>query len=319
MDNEYSAFGEITKQSGSMDDDFTHRFSTKPFDKETGLVVYELRYYDPIIGKWLSLDPIGEIGGVMLYGFVDNCPISFIDDLGREKKSSTPAGLHEYFKEKHASYVVPIKFDVWCVRPRNRPVVDKIFNVLSAGYWGGYEAFELQWGKGGRTINAPCDGGILFFRMFPSIGFPAEVGAPAGYTSKIQSPLTGTMGQAVTGCPQINQTGKTSKELFGMPSVTGYAPSFWFPKSYPSYTYNNAKFDLGRIIRHTTNGTTAEWVEKELFRHWDTMYKQCEGSGCSKAVNVKCNDIIEVQMGNRGNPEFWTKYKVTQYKSTASL
>ena len=39
---EYSPFGEIVVQSGDLADTFTHRFSTKPFDAETSLVMYQL-------------------------------------------------------------------------------------------------------------------------------------------------------------------------------------------------------------------------------------------------------------------------------------
>jgi len=39
-------------------------------------------HYDPNIGRWLSRDPIGEVGGTNLYGFVGNEPLLFIDILG---------------------------------------------------------------------------------------------------------------------------------------------------------------------------------------------------------------------------------------------
>ncbi|MCK9305061.1 MAG: hypothetical protein M0P27_06655, partial [Bacteroidales bacterium] len=77
----HSAFGE-TKISGSMKDDFTHWFSTKPFAKETGFVVYQQRYYDPILCRWLSKDPIGIKGGLNEYGFVGNDGVNHWDKLG---------------------------------------------------------------------------------------------------------------------------------------------------------------------------------------------------------------------------------------------
>ncbi|MFC7339556.1 RHS repeat-associated core domain-containing protein [Haloferula chungangensis] len=45
---------------------------------------YGYRYYDPVTGRWPSRDPIGERGGVNLYGFVYNSPTGWIDFLGRE-------------------------------------------------------------------------------------------------------------------------------------------------------------------------------------------------------------------------------------------
>ena len=47
-------------------------------------------YYDPVQGRWCSRDPIGENGGVNLYGFVGNSAPNMIDDLGRKPKQPTP-------------------------------------------------------------------------------------------------------------------------------------------------------------------------------------------------------------------------------------
>jgi uncharacterized protein RhaS with RHS repeats len=44
---------------------------------------YTYRYYDPVTGRWLSRDPIEELGGVNLYEFVGNEPIHWIDTDGR--------------------------------------------------------------------------------------------------------------------------------------------------------------------------------------------------------------------------------------------
>lgn len=43
---------------------------------------YGYRYYDPVTGRWPSRDPIGEAGGINLYGFGGNDPIWNIDYLG---------------------------------------------------------------------------------------------------------------------------------------------------------------------------------------------------------------------------------------------
>ena len=79
----YDAFGSTTAQSGPLAESFTHRFSTKPFDAETGLVMYQLRPYEPGLGRWLGRDPIEEKGGVGLYGFVGNDPVNRWDLLGQ--------------------------------------------------------------------------------------------------------------------------------------------------------------------------------------------------------------------------------------------
>lgn len=43
---------------------------------------YGYRCYDPVTGRWPSRDPIGERGGLNLYGFVGNSPNNSIDRLG---------------------------------------------------------------------------------------------------------------------------------------------------------------------------------------------------------------------------------------------
>jgi hypothetical protein len=50
-----------------------------------GVAYYGYRYYDPVTGRWPSRDPIGEEGGLNLYGFVGNRSLNFVDLLGLMK------------------------------------------------------------------------------------------------------------------------------------------------------------------------------------------------------------------------------------------
>ena len=52
------------------------------FTAQAHAVMYLARPYDPNMGRWLSRDPIGEEGGVNLYGFVENKSINEVDFLG---------------------------------------------------------------------------------------------------------------------------------------------------------------------------------------------------------------------------------------------
>jgi uncharacterized protein RhaS with RHS repeats len=40
------------------------------------------RYYDPEVGRFISKDPIGLLGGLNMYAYVQNNPINRIDPLG---------------------------------------------------------------------------------------------------------------------------------------------------------------------------------------------------------------------------------------------
>lgn len=79
---DYGPFGEPLRQSGEYAKTNPYRFSTKYTDDETGLLDYGYRYYDPMLGRWLSRDPIAERGGLNLYGFVGNDGVDSWDRLG---------------------------------------------------------------------------------------------------------------------------------------------------------------------------------------------------------------------------------------------
>jgi RHS repeat-associated protein len=49
-----------------------------------GLYYYRARYYDPNGGRFISEDPIGFLGGMNFYVYVDNSPSSFLDPTGNK-------------------------------------------------------------------------------------------------------------------------------------------------------------------------------------------------------------------------------------------
>ncbi len=59
------------------------RFSSKYTDAETGLCYYGYRLYSPEMGRWLGRDPIGERGGLNLYGMLGNDAVNRADFLGK--------------------------------------------------------------------------------------------------------------------------------------------------------------------------------------------------------------------------------------------
>lgn len=63
------------------------KFSTKQFDGETGAGYWGYRYYHPETGRWMGRDPIGENGGLNIYGYVDNAVLTFVDPFGLDKRT----------------------------------------------------------------------------------------------------------------------------------------------------------------------------------------------------------------------------------------
>jgi RHS repeat-associated protein len=80
--SEYGPFGEVIRATGPMAKANHFRFSTKYQDDETDLLYYGYRYSNGSTGRWLNRDPIGELGGINLYGYVGNDPINEIDLFG---------------------------------------------------------------------------------------------------------------------------------------------------------------------------------------------------------------------------------------------
>jgi RHS repeat-associated protein len=78
----YGPFGEALRASGPDAQANPFRWSTKYTDSELGLTYYGFRDYRPDLGRWLSRDPLGEIGGFNLYGFIGNDGINKSDVLG---------------------------------------------------------------------------------------------------------------------------------------------------------------------------------------------------------------------------------------------
>jgi len=76
---DYAPFGNLLAQSGDQADVNPFRFSSKPWDEETGLYYYGYRFYSPAMGRWISQDPIQEFPS---YSFVWNMPLSMYDVLG---------------------------------------------------------------------------------------------------------------------------------------------------------------------------------------------------------------------------------------------
>src|SRR5439155_14099107 len=78
---DYDPYGRRTKVSGSLDADFGftgHYVSSQYSD----LAFTPFRIYSTDLGRWISRDPIREVGGINLYAYVGNDPINRNDPLG---------------------------------------------------------------------------------------------------------------------------------------------------------------------------------------------------------------------------------------------
>lgn len=103
---DYSPFGETVVSTGPLAKANPFRFSTKHWDDLTGLGYWGYRYYHPVMGRWLSRDPIEEDGGKHLYCVVKNNPVNENDSIGLAPGNPAKA---------------PLPSPRWVARPYKRP------------------------------------------------------------------------------------------------------------------------------------------------------------------------------------------------------
>lgn len=77
---DYSPYGVRTRVAGSYEAE--KGYTGHDYHASSGLVLTRYRGYDPERGRWLSPDPLGEAGGLNLYGYTNNDPINGVDPLG---------------------------------------------------------------------------------------------------------------------------------------------------------------------------------------------------------------------------------------------
>jgi RHS repeat-associated protein len=105
------------------------RFCSKRSEEE--LVFFGLRFYDPLLGRWISPDPAGFVDGANLYAYVQNSPINRLDLFG-------------LFAENPNYPSMPAQFNmsISSLPADNRLIRCKVLEegvytdyVVSCGYW----------------------------------------------------------------------------------------------------------------------------------------------------------------------------------------
>jgi RHS repeat-associated protein len=131
----YDGFGKLLGKWGSLADANTYRYSSKDYDRNSGMYYYGFRFYEPNFQRWLNRDPIQERGGINLYQFNRNNPLRFVDPYGLDEFAASIAlsrGGGLLAEEEAGGWVAGGNFD---------PYVDAGLALTAIGIIG-YAAWE---------------------------------------------------------------------------------------------------------------------------------------------------------------------------------
>jgi RHS repeat-associated protein len=141
----------------------------------SGLVFALYRAYDPSIARWLSPDPIGEEGGINLYGYVLNNPVNLWDPRGLDPSQSIVIDLDKdtltvYDKDKNTILTSDIVHG-----GENDPKTQTSVGDFKLGEWQ-TDKTSKQWGSATATKwSESIWGGNAYGPYFvPMIGTDGE-------------------------------------------------------------------------------------------------------------------------------------------------
>ena len=180
---DYGPFGEVLFDSNPGLQPFG--FAGGLYDRDTGLVRFGARDYDPEIGRWSAKDPIDFQGGdANPYVYAYNQPSNFVDPMGL-----TPMG------EARISVGLQVGYGV-----RYGPLnIGADINLLShVQRTGDYEAYLTQ----------SFGGSITFLDIGPSIRTSRAVSYPSGCITSV--PFEGPLSDLAVGVPLPGVSGSAS-------------------------------------------------------------------------------------------------------------
>ena len=108
---DYSAFGTIISETGSISNPFT--YTAREYEQDSGLYYYRARYYDVNTGRFIQADPSGMPDGPNRYVYVINSPIGLSDPSGLEiLVGYRPAQLPGFLGNYLHCYIV-VRGEAW--------------------------------------------------------------------------------------------------------------------------------------------------------------------------------------------------------------
>ncbi|MFN8660049.1 MAG: RHS repeat-associated core domain-containing protein [Candidatus Obscuribacterales bacterium] len=155
----FDPFGRAARQQGTADADF--QYGGYYVHGRSGLALALYRAYSPTLGRWLNRDPIGEAGGVNLFAYVGNEPLSAVDPLGLNPLSSLSDSLKAICRDPDC--VAPDnQADCLKAADKIQDAINKFFEKFNSKHGtapkgdpvNGYWCYEWAWGLNNAIRNA---------------------------------------------------------------------------------------------------------------------------------------------------------------------
>ncbi len=156
------------------------RFAGQYYDEETGLHYNYHRYFDPKTGRFMTPDPIGQLGGINLYAYVLNNPINAVDPYGLKNWGQIIGGGILVIKGRT---IVGVGVVVIVIGAVKAAVGDEIAfaphtmgvggTLVGAGIWTGLKGVELIIEGWNEPVN-PCEDGRPHVIPYPIPTRPRE-------------------------------------------------------------------------------------------------------------------------------------------------
>ncbi|MBP6603743.1 MAG: hypothetical protein KA250_18150 [Verrucomicrobiales bacterium] len=176
-------------------------------------------YYNPGSGKWLSRDPIGERGGVNLYGFVSNNSVGTIDYLGNAPIQAVPIQYTLKYRTSHG----PEYGDCGNARWDIDWIVSSSTGAPNANGLQIYQSFSITgWvsscDNNARRVPIPARGGQELWQLSPqgsALGL-RDTWSEGNWRSAIGK-CSGEV--AIVGTAKIIGTGLTGNDVLANPNL----------------------------------------------------------------------------------------------------
>jgi RHS repeat-associated protein len=163
---EYDAWGRTTVYDAAGDEltesaiGNRYTFQGREIDWATGLIYFRARWYNPVVGRWLSNDIIGIAGGLNQYVAFNNSAVNFAD----------PEGLKVTFNAQKAADFIETY--------RSENAYDWVANKLTGGNAGEVAGYA-------KTSAEVANSGVNAFMKYQRSGAGTFKGAPTSWQSSL--------------------------------------------------------------------------------------------------------------------------------------